>query len=251
MTHHNHTCDEFQEQLSGYLEGTLTDSAVADAELHLAACAVCRQLVTDLQEIARQAAALPALVPSHDLWPAIEARTQPRVLPFSPKSVPPAAWNRVRLGAIAAGLVAITALTTYQLTRRPGEPPSNAVTAVHQPSPPAPESVVTGEIAQPIAPAVTPVAAAEARRARPAANVTFVQEIERLRDVLDERSEELDPRTIAILKSSIATIDSAIADARRALAREPASGFLSQQLNKSLEQKLGLLRRAALMSPST
>jgi hypothetical protein len=97
------------------------------------------------------------------------------------------------------------------------------------------------------APAVTAVADAERR---PSAAATYTSEIQRLRSVMEERAEELDPATVAILMSSIATIDSAIAEARRALDRDPASRFLNQQLNKSLEQKLGLLRKAALL-PST
>ena len=51
--------------------------------------------------------------------------------------------------------------------------------------------------------------------------------------------------------SSIATIDSAIAEARRALEVDPASRFLSTQLNKALEKKLGLLRTAALLPSRT
>jgi hypothetical protein len=66
--------------------------------------------------------------------------------------------------------------------------------------------------------------------------------------VFDQQSEVLDPRTRAVLSSSLRTIDSAIAEARAALDRDPASQFLTHQLNKSLEQKLGLLRKAALLS---
>lgn len=76
----------------------------------------------------------------------------------------------------------------------------------------------------------------------------YATEINKLRAVFDQQSEVLDPRTRAILSTSLRTIDSAIAEARAALNRDPASQFLNQQLNKSLEQKLGLLRKAALLS---
>jgi hypothetical protein len=250
MTQANLNCDGFQQLLPEYLEEGLGDSALADAELHLASCAECRELVADLREIARQAASLPVLVPSRELWPEIEARTQPRVLPLVSRPVVPASWSRWRLGAIAAGLMAITALTTWQLTRRTGQTAATVATTPQPVAPAVVESVAPVPTTAPSAGTLRPVAAAPARAVRPEANVTFAQEIARLRGVLDERQGELDPRTVAILQSSLATIDSAIADARRALASDPASRFLTQQLNRSLERKLGLLRQAALLSPS-
>jgi hypothetical protein len=89
------------------------------------------------------------------------------------------------------------------------------------------------------------------RGARSEARVTFDAEITRLRDVVSERADQLDPATVAIIENSIKTIDAAIAEARAALARDPASRFLSSQLDKALESKLGLLRTAALLPPRT
>lgn len=253
MNHPNLTCPAFEELLPEYLEGTASVSAVADAELHLASCAECRALVTDLREITRQAAVLPGIAPSRDLWPEIEARTHSEVIPLVPRIEKAPRWSQVRLGAIAAALVGITALSTWTLaTRERGTdaPPAVAVNVDSTPvrgSTEAP-AIDTPAVPSPTIPHVTAVANAE--RPRPDAGTTYTSEIHRLRGVVDERSEELDPATVAIIKSSIATIDSAIAEARRALERDPASGFLNQQLNKSLERKLGLLRKAALM-PST
>lgn len=254
MTHPNLTCPAFEAQLPEYLEETLSDSAVADAELHLASCADCRALVADVREITRQAAVLPGMTPSRDLWPEIEARTHAKVLPLASRTAAP--WSRWHLGAIAAALVGITALSTWAIsTRDRGIDAPPAVANNLDSSTPLVRGAVEGaSVATPSTPStplessprVTAVANRE-RAARPDAGTTYRSEIRRLRDVVDERSEELDPATVAILESSIATIDSAIAEARRALERDPASGFLTQQLNKSLERKLGLLRKAALM----
>ena len=256
MTHPNLTCPAFEAQLPGYLEGTLSDSSVADAELHLAACAECRALVADLREITRQAAVLPGIAPSRDLWPEIEARTHARVIPLTPRpsATPVTQW---RLGAIAAALVGITALSTWTIaTRDRGTDAPPAVATNDSSTPTVRGSVEPAQATPPStpsapveSPAVTAVSHT-AREARPDAGSTYTAEIRRLRGVVEERSQELDPATVAILQSSIATIDSAIAEARRALERDPASGFLTQQLNKSLERKLGLLRKAALLSPS-
>jgi hypothetical protein len=72
-------------------------------------------------------------------------------------------------------------------------------------------------------------------------------EIGRLRGVLSQRREDLDPATVAVLENSLKTIDKAVAEARQALANDPASRFLRDQLNKALEKKLGVLRTAALL----
>jgi hypothetical protein len=54
-----------------------------------------------------------------------------------------------------------------------------------------------------------------------------------------------------VLEQSIAVIDSAIAQSRAALIKDPASGFLATQLNHSLEKKVELLRTAALLPSRT
>lgn len=253
MINHNLTCDEFQEQLSEYFEGMLSDSAVADAELHLAACASCRALVGDLQAISRDASTLGALVPGRDLWPGIAARIEPRVLQLTPAATTARPWSRRKLGAIAAGLVAVTALSTWQLTRNRDAGPS-VVQSTTTPAPQLPESTPGASI-EPAPPItrepqrlVTAAASPASASPRPDAATTYTSEITKLRDVFDQQSDLLDPRTRAVLNSSLRTIDSAIAEARAALDRDPASQFLSQQLNKSLDQKLGLLRKAALLS---
>jgi hypothetical protein len=97
-------------------------------------------------------------------------------------------------------------------------------------------------------PAVVPASASAPAAPRSDATTTYESEISRLRAVFEESSGLLDPRTQAVLSTSLRTIDSAIAEAQRALDRDPASAFLSQRLNRSLEQKLGLLRKATLLA---
>ena len=88
-------------------------------------------------------------------------------------------------------------------------------------------------------------------RALPQGDPVYGQEITKLRRLVRERRSQLDPSTIAVLEQSIAVIDSAIAQSRAALARDPASGFLTGQLNHSLEKKVELLRTAALLPART
>jgi hypothetical protein len=79
----------------------------------------------------------------------------------------------------------------------------------------------------------------------------YDREIVKLRAIVRERRSQLDPRTVAVLEQSIAVIDSAIAQSRAALAKDPASGFLATQLNHSLEKKVELLRTTALLPART
>ena len=72
-----------------------------------------------------------------------------------------------------------------------------------------------------------------------------------LRRIVKTRRSQLDPKTVAVLEQSIAVIDSAIAQSRSALSKDPASGFLATQLNHSLEKKVELLRTAALLPART
>lgn len=274
MTTRNLTCRELDERLGDYLDGALDDSSAADIELHLSGCAACASLVRDFESITRQGKALPSLVPSRDLWPAIEQRIGAEVVPLPASRKPhvarAATWQRIRTGAIAAGLVGLTAVVTHSLTRRSAEVASSAVQPPSVAAAPAaaPDSIVpsipesTLATADPIA---TPDVATERESSRSSGRtatvshrgapvspaLTYDSEIAQLRGVLESRDDQLDPRTVAILESSIATIDSAIAQARTALARDPASRFLSTQLNKALEKKLGLLRTAALLPART
>lgn len=274
MTHRNLTCPELDERLGDYLEGALDDSTAAAIELHLSGCDACRALVADFERITRSAAALPELTPSHDLWPAIAQRIQAPVADLGAHAAArraqhaAPAWRRVRTGALAAGLVGITAVTTYFLSTRSPAPAvvdrTSVDTAAVTPAPMVAAAPVSAESAptplstSPAASAASSASGAGAPAATPvnhAANVpareTYSTEISSLRGIVAERRNELDPRTIAVLESSIATIDSAIADARRALEGDPASRFLSSQLNKALEKKLGLLRTVALLPSRT
>lgn len=79
----------------------------------------------------------------------------------------------------------------------------------------------------------------------------YDREIDKLRRIVKTRRTELDPKTITVLEQSIAVIDSAIAQSRRALKADPASGYLAKELNQSLEKKVELLRTAAMLPART
>lgn len=248
MTDNSMNCEQFDAQLADYFENTLTPRVRRAMDAHASSCLRCAAIVRDIEGIRHQAAHLPELEPSHDLWDGIAARIEAPVIRLEPTPVQRAvSFRTLRLTAVAAGLVIVTAGVTWMLANRGTATPQVATQS--DASAPA--------VSTPMSPAATaPTAAptttlASARAARPTAEVTYDMEIARLRGILDLRRNDLDSSTVAVLSLSLATIDRAIADARAALARDSASGFLNEQLNRALEKKLGLLRTVALLPTRT
>jgi hypothetical protein len=89
------------------------------------------------------------------------------------------------------------------------------------------------------------------RRRRLACAAWLQREVAALRRIVTERSDALDPKTVAILEASLRMIDTAIAQSRQALAADPASRFLRDQLNKALDLKVEVLRTAAMLPSRT
>lgn len=198
-------------------------------ERHRAECAECQALWTELEAISAEAAQLPLLTPSRDLWRGVEARiaTTPRALPFHRR-------QSVRLAIAASLLVAVSSAVTWQLASRspaalPAALPATAV-------------AVTGGTP---AGAVDPDAAAVHLASFSASVTQMDREIAALQTILSERRDDLDPATVAVLERNLSVIDAAIAEARDALAADPASRFLAQQFTRAYTSKLTLLRGAA------
>jgi hypothetical protein len=85
------------------------------------------------------------------------------------------------------------------------------------------------------------------RRAVANLNADYDHEMSRLRVLIDQRRNQLDPVTVAIVEKNLQVIDAAIAECKKAIARDPASRFLIESLNQSLQTKVELLRTAALL----
>ena len=72
-----------------------------------------------------------------------------------------------------------------------------------------------------------------------------------LTTAVSSRQSQLDTATIRIIKKNLTIIDAAIAESRAALAKDPKNKYLTQQLTRVLDQKVGLLRTAALLPAKT
>lgn len=283
------TCDAFADALAPYLEGELDATSRARVEAHAAECQDCGALLADLQQLSAEAAALPTLEPSHDLWQGIAARIEAPVIPLGARPVqPPQAVSgalRSRLarywrpGMAAAALVVVTAGVTYVATRaslaqRDVVVVTPAAADRTAPAQPTDASASIAQLVQgqarlaqadslraiersvdqsPIKPRPGPERSAgallvsNADAAASAVDSLYGQEIARLRTIIARRSASLDPATVAIIEQNLGIIDSAIVRSRSALRRDPASGFLNEQLTSALERKVELLRTAATL----
>ena len=280
-------CDGFAAVLADYLEGDAPESVRSAVDAHASSCAACRELLVEVNTLRVDAAALPALTPSRDLWAGISERIDARVLPLeAPRTVSDMPKRRtwLRPALAAAALVAVTAGVTHYLTRVNLAAKGAVNVAAIQPSAPTPlpaQLLAITTAGTPPATAVadptarisstaseqpaTPGTTRRARRTTGASTARlvsttqpmhdvepmFATEIRKLRKIVRDRRSQLDPKTVAVLEQSIAVIDSAIVQSRAALAKDPASGFLATQLNHSLEKKVELLRTAALLPPRT
>ena len=274
MTLHAMDCDAFDALLADYLEGDLDHAQRHEVDAHLASCVRCAALVRDLERIRADASELPELVPSNDLWRGIAHRIDTPVVPFAAKrtsdvTVAPSRWDRFRRAAIAAALVVVTAGVTYTWTVARNGQGSGTTTIAQVPASVDSTRRVTGSDSArdareiPTAVASVPVSDVPATagassgtpnaqrvRSEPAAT-TYSREIDRLRTIFVQNRAKLDPRTAAIIEANLKVIDEAIAQSKAALAQDPASRFLTEQLNSTLDKKLELLRTAALLPNRT
>jgi anti-sigma factor RsiW len=279
MTTFNLNCEEFDALFSEYLEGTLNADLRTSVERHLGECVRCTGLVRDIDRIRKEASALPDLVPSRDLWAGIESRIAAPVVPLVARPVPQRRVTPAWLGVAAAALIVSTAGITYMLTARSigrapsgalasaaaapaqttNEPPATGAELQGQVAPvsptPSTESVRGGKMVSRQTPAqsgvVSPVGNARLVGQTEYSDVVYSREIAMLQAIVRDRRSQLDSGTVAIIERNLSIIDAAIAQSKAALARDPASQLLGEQLTHALDKKVELLRTAAMLPLST
>jgi anti-sigma factor RsiW len=274
MTSSNMTCEEFDTALPDYLEGTLDDSRRASVERHLSECVRCTSLLRDIENISKQAAALPDMVPSRDLWQGIEARIVAPVIPLAARPERQRRLVPAWLGIAAAALIVSTAGITYTLTARSfGSAPTQAIAPINAPDSqtqsvpgatptlpvdvggPGTQTVATTSTAKTTAPGRSGPPASLVNRTtatdRAHSDQVYGKEIDMLQNIVSQRRTQLDSSTVAVIEKNLKIIDRAIEQSRAALAKDPASRMLDQQLTHALDKKVELLRTAAMLPANT
>lgn len=237
--------DRWSDLLSDYLDGSLRREDRRELEEHLETCAECTETLEALRELIAKARLLrdrpPALdsaagggseagppsAPAVDLWPGIEARIRDlpvstvRPLPERGRSGSWAMPSFPRLFAVAAALLLVSSLAFYKFGWDDG--------------------FRHGDLQRARAlPAVQTSADAVAQGA--------VADINRLKESLRRRRDRIDADTYRALDESLSDIESAVADASRALAADPGNPYIQAHLNELRERQLELLRRALVLA---
>jgi len=279
MTTNTVNCEYFSDRLMAYLEHETDDATRATLERHALGCAECGALLADLRRLRIEATNLPELTPSRDLWSGIAARIEAPVVPIGTvrqseeqRSLRVRRWTRGALAAaslVAAagvGYFAARAGTTSVVTlggpvaeivdtirpaviapeRAPERAPGTSTVAVAAPRTRVAEPTATRSVT-----GATPVRQVSVDRAYTTLVADYDREIARLRVLINQRRNQLDPVTVAIIEKNMQVIDSAIAECKKAIARDPASRFLIESLNQSLQTKVELMRTAALLPTRT
>ncbi len=223
--------EEWTDKLSDYLDGELEAADQAAVEAHLRECAECIEVLNDLKRVVARAQGLDVRPPQRDLWPGVSARID-RVAP--PRRV---SFTLPQLAAAAGVLIAVSGTVAVRLTER-AEAPAPVAQA---PAPAAggarsivPDTGIGGG-----APLVERVSYADAQ---------YDAAVVDLEKALKNGRGRLDQATIDIVEHNLQIIDQAIAQARDALAADPANGYLSGHLVEARRRKLDLLRRAAALA---
>jgi len=211
------------ERLSAYVDGALGRAALAVAEAHLADCEECRAAVQDLRRVVGLARALDDRPPEKDLWSGIAERIGATggadVLPFARRRRFAFSIPQLAAAGIALSLFSAAA----------------AGTAVH---------FLAGPTA-PVRAATAPLEGLPVHMA--AAAAPYDAAITELEAILAARRGELDSSTVRTVEASLRVIDQAIAQARAALVHDPNNPYLNGHLQSTLDRKLDLLRRAAML----
>jgi anti-sigma factor RsiW len=217
--------------LSDYLDEELDLSRREELEAHVLECADCASTLDELRRVVARAQELPlesASEPAPDLWPGIEARISgrpPMTLVREPR------WNERRVSftftqlAAACLAIAIMSGSAVWYARTTGRrdagrliPGSDVVTAAE--------------------PAST-------------TSATTTAAVEELRRALANGRDDLDPATVRTLEESLATIEVAILQARRALDADPRNPYIREHLDETMRQKVELLHRATMLASAS
>ena len=260
--------DEWIDRLSEYLDGELTDEERHAMESHLAGCPRCAATLDELRQVVDRARSMGPRPPQADLWPAIADRIATPGWPAAPKRASAKAGARpprrfsftlAQLAAAAVLLVAISSAVAWQVTSRSAKASRYGEGARYGESARYWESARRTDNATVAVPPVAGEGSAiegEAsfdRSLRPVslADAQYDAAVADLERALAKGRGRLDKTTIAIVEENLTIIDRAIAQAREALAADPANSYLSGHLIEARRKKLDLLRRATALTSDT
>jgi anti-sigma factor RsiW len=215
--------DSWRDRLSEYVDGELESGERGALESHLRECPACAEALEDLRRVVARAEALRDRSPTRDLWPGVAERIRPQsgvvdVRDWRARTGRKITLSVPQLAAAGLALVAVSAGAVWLLL--------------------APGPAATGPRAA--AGPGTDVPAIAAAVVTP----DYDAAVTALEQVLAAQRAQLDPETVRVLEENLAVIDRALADARAALAQDPANTYVSAHLAATMRRKVDFLRRA-------
>ncbi|HYM81442.1 MAG TPA: anti-sigma factor [Candidatus Limnocylindria bacterium] len=239
--------DVWTDKLSDYLDAELTAGQRAELETHLATCAECRAALAELRRVVAHARVLENPPAPAYLWPRIAERLAAR-----PRGAGIFAWPwrlpRVvqipvpRLVAAGVTLMLLSGGAMWFALQRPAF--QSRLRVGGTPVTEAPGRVATQALdafGTSDAPAAS---AALAVSENPGYDATIAE----LEGILAAGRGTLDTSTVRVLEQSLATIDRAVEQARRAVAADPANPYLRSHLAATMMRKVDFLRRATVLA---
>lgn len=206
------------EQISDLAERGNSNAAGAS---HVAECAECRDTLRRVQALLQTAKTLPRdMEPPPAAWDTVRDRLRRE------HARPPARGRWLRTALIAASVIFLAAsmsVVTLSLRGRPAKAKAASMARVAPP---------------PSVPALLAV------------DRNYDPTIRELRESLTSQRSQLSPSTVRVVDRALVVIDSAIAEARAALAADPANQALVDILSSHYERKVDLLQRATELSSS-
>ena len=219
--------NEIINQLSAYLDGELPASERARIDAHVATCGECRVVLDDLKAIVVTAPYYEGEAPKRDLWAGIQAGiSEQKEVSFRRPS--PVARRQFSFGQLIAACLAFAAVAgggVYVALKQ-------QTTAIEVPSPVA------------LSPSPSPAPEAAITNASTRAGEVYDAAVGDLERVLSEGRDQLDPKTLKVIEENLRIIDRAIAEARSAIAADPANSYLRSQVAANMRRKLDILRQA-------
>jgi hypothetical protein len=217
------TCQELDERLDDWVDGTLAAEAAAEVEAHLASCPRCQEQERRMRQLLAHAASLPrSVTPPRDLWPGIARRLERERRWSWAGEVPP--WALAAAATVAVGLAAVLwtgrSPSAVRMVEIPAATPAARLAALPEAS--------------------DPVIAAAARDYEDAANA--------LLEALQKRQSEISPETLVAVRANLEVIDRALAELREALVKDPSNPDLNRMLVATHRKKVDVLRRVVRLS---
>jgi anti-sigma factor RsiW len=221
--------EEWTDKLSDYLDDELPEVERDRVKRHVATCAECARILDELSQVVATASALPIHGPADDLWNGIAAQIAAR----TPAAAADGRRRVFTWAQLAAASVLLALFSGWFAMRLIQPEPQSGI----------PRSAESRDGA-----AAGGQAGPEVMAAAGFDDAQYVAAVNDLREALQQGRGRLDAQTIATVEEDVRIIDEALDESRRALAQDPADGYLSGHLVKTAQRKLDVLRQAAALS---